>query len=60
MQFEECWMSLLIALNSLPEYESSDEEMVATSQVRANRRCKIDFFTAQRRTFSCICSISEH
>lgn len=34
LQFEECWMSLLIALNSLPEYESSEEEVLALSQVR--------------------------
>lgn len=33
MQFEECWMSFLIALNLLPEHESSEEETEALSQV---------------------------
>ncbi len=33
LQFEECWMSLLVALNSVPEYESAEEEIEVLSQV---------------------------
>ncbi|KAK7570771.1 hypothetical protein V9T40_010138 [Parthenolecanium corni] len=33
LQFEECWMLLLIAFNSIPEDESSEEEVEVLSQV---------------------------
>ncbi|XP_065225356.1 huntingtin isoform X2 [Planococcus citri] len=35
LQFEECWMSLLVALNSIPEHESSEEEVLALSQINS-------------------------